>query len=276
MARPADCLGLSGYNSYHNAQYFHLGGDDVQAGQHLTFTIRLVLLDRVGRSTGRGPGALSSMAGGIEEMELLKLSVVGCGWAGQQAIKAAQASSLVDVVALADSRRTAPQPRRQRRRRTAPIWPLPRPAGRRPSPSRTPSCQSTRPLSHGSWTLLPPTNTSWCKSRTRCEPRTSWNLKRRPSALAPRLQFCYFMRHFPHNRKLRVAVQEGRIGEPYHARIFLKFNSRPPADSFESWTNVYGDKGGALGQHASHELDLAWWWMGLSQAAVGLCRQAYP
>ena len=44
MARPADCLGLSGYNSYHNAQYFHLGGDDVQAGQHLTFTIRLVLL----------------------------------------------------------------------------------------------------------------------------------------------------------------------------------------------------------------------------------------
>ena len=25
---------------------------------------------------------------------------------------------------------------------------------------------------------------------------------------------------------------------------------------------MYGHKGGALGQHASHELDLAWWWMG--------------
>ena len=45
-------------------------------------------------------------------MELLKLGVVGCGWAGQQTIKAAQASSLVDVVALGRSGRTAPQPRR--------------------------------------------------------------------------------------------------------------------------------------------------------------------
>ena len=43
-------------------------------------------------------------------MELLKLGVVGCGWAGQQAVKAAQASSLVDVVALAD----LDEPRRNR------------------------------------------------------------------------------------------------------------------------------------------------------------------
>ena len=43
-------------------------------------------------------------------MKLLKLGVVGCGWAGQQAIKAAQASSLVDVVAVAD----LDEPRRSR------------------------------------------------------------------------------------------------------------------------------------------------------------------
>ena len=44
MARPADCLGLSSYNDYHNAQYFHLGGADLKAGQHVAFTLRLVLL----------------------------------------------------------------------------------------------------------------------------------------------------------------------------------------------------------------------------------------
>ena len=67
MARPADCLGLSGYNSYHNAQYFHLGGDDVQADQHLTFTIRLVLLTEWDDLQAEALDALSSMAGGIEE-----------------------------------------------------------------------------------------------------------------------------------------------------------------------------------------------------------------
>ncbi len=44
MGRPADCLGLSSYNDYHNAQYFHLGGVDVEAGEERAFTVRLVLL----------------------------------------------------------------------------------------------------------------------------------------------------------------------------------------------------------------------------------------
>ena len=43
-------------------------------------------------------------------MELLTLGGVGCGWAGQQAIKAAQASSLVNVVAVSD----LDEPRRSR------------------------------------------------------------------------------------------------------------------------------------------------------------------
>jgi predicted dehydrogenase len=76
------------------------------------------------------------------------------------------------------------------------------------------------------------------------------------------LQFCYFQRHFPHNRRLQAAVAEGAIGDPYHARVFLKFNHRPAAEGITRWLQVYGQKGGALGQHASHELDLCWWWMG--------------
>lgn len=81
------------------------------------------------------------------------------------------------------------------------------------------------------------------------------------------LQFCYFMRHFPKNRRIRAAIQQGHIGAPYHARIFLKFNYQPATDGIERWLQVYGHKGGALGQHASHELDMAWWWMGCPKPA---------
>ena len=79
------------------------------------------------------------------------------------------------------------------------------------------------------------------------------------------LQFCYFMRHFPHNRKIRRAVLGGKVGEPYHARIFGKYNFIPPLNDNSRWLHVYGQKGGALGQHYSHELDLVWWWMGCPQ-----------
>ena len=43
MARREDCFGISGYNSYHNSQYLHLGGTDVKAGQRLEMTVRMVL-----------------------------------------------------------------------------------------------------------------------------------------------------------------------------------------------------------------------------------------
>lgn len=76
------------------------------------------------------------------------------------------------------------------------------------------------------------------------------------------LQFCYFLRHNPRNRLIRAAIDRGDIGDPYHARVFLKYNSKPAAEGITSWLQTYGQKGGALGQHASHELDLAWWWLG--------------
>ncbi|MDA1138625.1 MAG: hypothetical protein O3B01_08585 [Planctomycetota bacterium] len=46
MARPKDCFGLSGYNSYHNSQYFHLFGRDVAAGDQVETTVRMVLLTK--------------------------------------------------------------------------------------------------------------------------------------------------------------------------------------------------------------------------------------
>jgi len=44
MTSPRDCFGLSGYHTYHNAQYFHLFGCDIAVGQRLSATIRMVLL----------------------------------------------------------------------------------------------------------------------------------------------------------------------------------------------------------------------------------------
>ena len=44
MACPRECFGISGYNSYHNSQYFHLGGEDLKPGEGYSSTVRLVLL----------------------------------------------------------------------------------------------------------------------------------------------------------------------------------------------------------------------------------------
>ncbi|MBC8236040.1 hypothetical protein H8E77_41365 [bacterium] len=44
MAQPEDCIGISGFNSYHNSQYFHLFGRNVKAEQSLATTVRMVLL----------------------------------------------------------------------------------------------------------------------------------------------------------------------------------------------------------------------------------------
>lgn len=76
------------------------------------------------------------------------------------------------------------------------------------------------------------------------------------------LMFSYFFRHFPHNRRIRAAVERGRIGRVYHGRSFNRSRRPPEVNEFDRWLHVYGNKGGPLGQHYSHDLDLLWWLMG--------------
>ena len=76
------------------------------------------------------------------------------------------------------------------------------------------------------------------------------------------LQFCFFMRHYPVNRKLRARLLDGAIGDIYHARIFVQFNEDLTNSDADYWLYVDGRMGGTLAQHASHDLDLAWWYMG--------------
>ena len=44
MAPQQDCIGLSGYNGFHNSQYFHLFGRDVSAGDKLETTVRMEIV----------------------------------------------------------------------------------------------------------------------------------------------------------------------------------------------------------------------------------------
>ncbi len=77
------------------------------------------------------------------------------------------------------------------------------------------------------------------------------------------IQFCYYLRHYPHNRAARAAVDSGEIGQPYHGRYFSK-NASPVGSYSDAnrWLLVYGMKGGVLSQHMSHDLNLLWSWLG--------------
>lgn len=197
----------------------------------------------------------------MDSREPIRLGVVGCGWAGHMGLRSAQASTLLDVIALSDldeerrnrvgredgvSHRYGPYQDLLADDRVEAVLLAVNP------PARYPMVLDA--IDAGKHVLVQ-------KPHATCA-RHILQFKEAAGRAGVTLQFCYFMRHSPLNRQIRVALNRGRIGEPYHARIFLKFNHRALVGSPEGWTHVYGQKGGALGQHASHELDLAWWWMG--------------
>ncbi len=197
----------------------------------------------------------------MERTDPIRFGVVGCGGAGHAALRSAKASALLDVVAISDLIE-------ERRIRVGRGEEIPRLYG---------PYQDLLADDGVDAVLLavnPPARYSMVFDTIRAGKHV---LVQKPHAVraghilefkeaAERagvtMQFCFFMRHDPENRRIRSAIRGGRIGEPYHARIFLKYNYRAPFDSPQGWTHIYGQKGGALGQHASHELDLAWWWMG--------------
>ena len=193
--------------------------------------------------------------------QLIQLGVVGCGWAGCQAIRAANATSRLNVIAIAERDPT-------RREQAGYDYAVPH-----------------RYADYGE--LLDDSTVDAVYLATSPDGRLQQVLDtlnadkhvlvQKPHAIrAPEilemeeaaqqsdktLQFCYFMRHFPHNRQIRRAIQNGAIGDPFHARVFGKYNFIPTFDANSRWLHVYGQKGGSLGQHYSHELNLTWWWMG--------------
>ena len=193
--------------------------------------------------------------------QIIQLGVVGCGWAGCQAIHAANTTSRLNVIAIAERDPT-------RREQAANDYAVPH-----------------RYVDYGE--LLDDSTVDAVYLATSPDGRLQQVLDtlnagkhvlvQKPHAIrafeilgmeeaaqqsGKTLQFCYFMRHFPHNRQIRRAIQNGAIGDPFHARVFGKYNFIPTLDTNSRWLHVYGQKGGSLGQHYSHELNLMWWWMG--------------
>ncbi|MDA0842163.1 MAG: Gfo/Idh/MocA family oxidoreductase [Planctomycetota bacterium] len=207
----------------------------------------------------------------------LRIGVVGLGWAGQQAVLAANAGPRTEVVAVADLSG-------ELRSRVMEEYSIPsgyetyselladeavdavylavNPVMRRPMVFDS--------FKAGKHTLVQKPHA------VRADEILEFEAAAKEAGKT--LQFCYFMRHHPHNRSRRAAIQAGKIGEPYHARIFLKFNFLPEPEGITRWLQVYGQKGGALGQHASHEFDLAWWLMGCPKPlwAFAAMHSVYP
>lgn len=191
----------------------------------------------------------------------LKLGVVGCGWAGLQAVRAATASPRTEVVAISDLTD-------ELRNRVADEFRIAERYSHYQELLRDDSVEAVY-LAVNPVMRYPMVLDAFAAAKH--------VLVQKPHAVCAQhiltfeaaaakaektLQFCYFMRSFPKNRQIKAAIAEGRIGTPYHARIFLRFNYLPALEGIEKWLHVYGQKGGTLGQHASHELDLVWWWLG--------------
>ncbi len=194
-------------------------------------------------------------------MDVIQLGVVGCGWAGCQAIAAANATEHLNVIAIAErdpSRRAHAANENNVPHRYADYREL------LDDPSVEAVYLATAPdtrLQQVLDTLEAGKHVLVQKPHALRAPEIL-EMAAAAETAGKTLQFCYFMRHFPENRKIRHAVLNGAIGDLYHARIFGKYNFIPPLDPNTRWLHVYGQKGGSLGQHYSHELNLTWWWMG--------------
>ena len=193
--------------------------------------------------------------------QLISLGVVGCGWAGCRAIESANATSRLNVIAIAERDATR----------------LDQAGDDNAVPHRYTDYQELLENPDVEAVYLATSPDGRLQQVLDTLNAGKHVLVQKPHAIrAPEilemaaaaqgaektLQFCYFMRHFPHNRQIRSAVLNGAIGDLYHARIFGKFNSIPDFNANSRWLHVYGQKGGSLGQHYSHELNLTWWWMG--------------
>ena len=191
----------------------------------------------------------------------IQLGVVGCGWAGCRAIESANATSRLKVIAIAEKdetrRQQAGDDNAVEHRYNDYQELLTNPAVDAVYLATSPDGrlqQVLDTLNAGKHVLVQKPHAIRAPEILEMEAAAQKSGKT--------LQFCYFMRHFPNNRQIRAAIQNGAIGTPFHARVFGKFNSIPPLDANSRWLHVYGQKGGSLGQHYSHELNLTWWWMG--------------
>ncbi len=197
----------------------------------------------------------------------IRLGIIGCGWAGQQAVHAAVALPGIEVTAIADLEESL-------RQATLAAHPkIPHQHGPYQDLLHNPAVDAVylavNPAMRYPMVLDAIAAGKHLLVQKPHAVRAEHVLEFASAADAAgvTLQFCYFMRHFPLNRALRERIRAGAIGEPYHGRVFLKYNTRPAPEGITRWLQIYGQKGGVLAQHASHEFNLAWSWLGCPEPA---------
>ena len=175
--------------------------------------------------------------------QIIQLGVVGCGWAGCRAIEAANATSRLNVIAIAERDAT-------RREQAGDDNAVPHRYADYHELLDNPAVEAVYLATSPDGRLQQVLDTLNAGKHV---------LVQKPHAIrAPEilemeaaaqqsgttLQFCYCMRHFPNNRKIRSAVLNGAIGDLYHARVFGKYNFISDFDDNSRWLHVYGQKGG--------------------------------
>ena len=194
--------------------------------------------------------------------EAVKLGVVGCGYTGRMTVNATTQLARVDTVAIADF-----DP--QRRDEVGREYGVPRSyetyqelladsevaavyLGTQLN-VRTPMVHEA--LGAGKHALVQKPHAH--------RARDILEMKAAAEQAGVTLQFCFYLRHLPHNRSTRQAIRNGGIGEPYHGRYFSKNGSRPGPGEANRWAHESENRCGVLAMHMSHDLDLLWWWMGM-------------
>ena len=193
--------------------------------------------------------------------DAVKLGVIGCGFTGRETTRATTLQSRIDTVAAADLDR-------ERREDVARQYAVPRVYETYHELLADPEVEAVylgtqinvrlpmvlEALHAGKHSLV--------QKPHALRAADILQMKAAAEKAGVTLQFCFYLRHYPHNRAIRQAIRKGQIGEPYHGRYFSKNGSRPSVSEETRWMQIYENRSGVLAMHQSHDLDLLWWWMG--------------
>ena len=77
------------------------------------------------------------------------------------------------------------------------------------------------------------------------------------------LAIAYYRRYYPHNRKIKEIIDQGRLGTPILVRMVLTGNYNPAPDDPKYWRiDPAKSAGGPIADVGSHRLDLLCHWFG--------------
>lgn len=84
------------------------------------------------------------------------------------------------------------------------------------------------------------------------------------------LGIAYYRRWYPKARRIKELLDQGAIGRPISARIFIAGTYNPTPGDWKHWRVERSAGGGAMMDVGSHRLDLMCYWLGEPERVAGL------